>query len=260
MGDVFTAMQKQTVTTGETLPEETQTTEAPANLLGRIDHSDLLTETAGRQGPRLRRMLPGEILEQYRAIRYQILSRAHERRLQTHLIVSHSPREGRSSTVAHLGHIFSELRSGRTLLIEADLRKPSFAKLFDRPMKPGLVQLLTGEIDDIDDAVHRTAHRGLHVLPAGDRKRSDAARLLAHPRMGLAIERAKDLYDHILIDAPALSAHHGALTLARHADHAIITVRLNVTTEAAVQQVGKQLSQVGCELTGAVLTHDRGAK
>ena len=84
------------------------------------------------------------ITEQYRAIRTQILARSRNRRLQTHVITSSLPGEGKSVTCANLGVSFSELRNQQTLLIEGDLRRPSFHSLFDRECTPGLklLQLL----------------------------------------------------------------------------------------------------------------------
>jgi|GEM_PF-2471810 len=257
MGDVFNAYKRAHSERTIEVPVA-DSDEKPANLLGKIDHSDLLEDAAKQNLPSLRNVMQGAVADQYRAVRYQILARAHEHRMQTHLIVSHGAKEGRSTTATNLALAFSELRNGRALLIEADLRRPALGKLFDRPMRPGLRQLLTGELDEIDEAIHRTTHRGLHVMPAGTRGCSDAARLLTSPRLAMTIERGKDLYDHVIVDVPPISVWPDAIMIAPHTDHALIVARLSHTPASAVERAKKLLGEHRCDVAGVVLTHDRG--
>ncbi len=257
MGDVFAALQRR-AGQAEAIAITPASTEAPAQLVTQVDHSDLLAH-APRQGVAgLRCEPPASALEQYRAIRYQILSRAHERRLQTHLIASAQPREGRTLTALHLALAFSELRNGRALLIEADLRRPALAQHFDRPLMPGLFGYLRGEVEDIDQAIHRTRHPGLHVMPAGVRGCKDASQFLSSPRLAAALERGKDLYDHVIIDVPALGHVVDALLIAPSCDQALLVARLQHSATPQVQQARQQLEQVGCPVAGVILTHREG--
>src|SRR5690606_7905513 len=126
--------------------------------------------------------------------------RGRNRKLQTHCVTSSAPQEGKSVTCFNLGVVFSELRSQKTIIIEGDLRRPSFGKLLNRRATPGLIQLLRGEVDEIDKAIHPTVYDYLQFIPAGDRDFTISTELLSSPRMTQVLDRLKDRYDHIFID------------------------------------------------------------
>jgi len=195
------------------------------------------------------------ITEQYRAIRTQILARSRNRRLQTHVITSSVPGEGKSVTTANLGVSFSELRNQQTLLIEADLRRPSFQMLFDRECTPGLLQLLRGDITDIDQAIHQTVYDNLQFMPAGGRDPTHSTELLSSPRMAQILDRLKDHYDHIFIDTPPVVTVTDAAILAGLCDQTMMVVRLHKTPVDMVDRAKRLLHANNCNVSGVILTH-----
>ena len=106
------------------------------------------------------------ITEQYRAIRTQILARARNRRVQTHVVTSSAPEEGKSVTTINLGIAFTELKNKRTIIVEGDLRRPSFRRLFDREASPGLIQYLRGEVEDFEQTIQPTVYDNLQFIQA----------------------------------------------------------------------------------------------
>ncbi len=197
----------------------------------------------------------GLVTEQYRAIRTQILARSKNRRLQTHVVTSSVPGEGKSVTTANLGVAFSELRSQNILLIEADLRRPSFHKLFDRECSPGLLQLLRGDISDIDKAIHHTVYDNLQFIPAGGRDPIHSTELLSSPRMTQILDRLKDHYDHIFIDTPPVINVTDAAILAAAGDQTLMVVRLHKTPIDMVDRAKRLLNANNCKVSGVILTH-----
>ncbi|MCE9591166.1 MAG: CpsD/CapB family tyrosine-protein kinase [Planctomycetes bacterium] len=195
------------------------------------------------------------ITEQYRAIRTQILARARNRRLQTHVITSSAPEEGKSVTSVNLGVTFSELRSQKTLLIEADLRKPSFQNLFRRNPTPGLTNYLRGEVDSIDKILHPSVYPNLQIIPAGDRDVTGSTELLSSPRMAALIERLKDRYEHIFIDTPPVVTVTDACILGALCDETLLVVRLGKTPAGMVERAKRLLRFANCDVAGVILTH-----
>jgi capsular exopolysaccharide synthesis family protein len=195
------------------------------------------------------------ITEQYRAIRTQILARARNRRLQTHVITSSAPEEGKSVTTVNLGMAFSELRNQRTLLIEGDLRRPSFGRVLNRTCTPGLLQLLRGEISEIDQAIHPTVYENLQFIPAGDRDQTSSTELLSSPRMAQVLDRLKDRYDHIFIDTPPVVTVTDAAILGALSDETLLVVRLNRTPTDMVDRAKRLLRAANCEVAGIILTY-----
>ncbi|MBI1337962.1 MAG: polysaccharide biosynthesis tyrosine autokinase [Phycisphaera sp.] len=195
------------------------------------------------------------ITEQYRTIRTQILARARTRKLQTHVITSSAPAEGKSVSCINLGIAFSELRNQKVLLVEGDLRKPSFAKLFARKTDKGLISLLKGEIDDIEQACYKTVYDNLQFMPAGGRDIVSSTELLSSPRMVQLLERLKDRYDHIFIDTPPVVSVTDAAILGAMSDQVMLVVRLNKTPVEVVDRAKRLLRAANCEVAGVILTH-----
>jgi capsular exopolysaccharide synthesis family protein len=195
------------------------------------------------------------ITEQYRAIRTQILARGRNRRLQVNTLTSAAPSEGKSVTTINLGITFSELRNQNTLLIEGDLRRPTFARLFHRDPRPGLTQLLKGEVDDLNQIIHPTVYDNLQVIPSGGVDSTNSTELLSSPRMAQLIDRVRDRYDHIFIDTPPVLNVTDASILGAVSDQTIMIVRLNKTPSEVVERTKRLLRAANCDVAGVVLTH-----
>ena len=197
----------------------------------------------------------GAITEQYRAIRTQVLARGRNRPLKVHVITSSAPAEGKSVSTVNLGITFSELKNQRTLIMEGDLRRPSFYKLFHRDANPGLLQLLNGEASDINEAIHPTVYPNLDFMPAGGHDNVRSTELLTSPQMSRILEQLKEKYDHIFIDSPPVVSVTDAAILGAMADEVLLVVRLYKTPVEVVDRAKRLLRVNNCDVTGVILTH-----
>ncbi len=195
------------------------------------------------------------LTEQYRAIRTQILARGRNRKLHSHVITSSSPGEGKSVSTVNMGIVFSELRNQRTLLVECDLRRPTFDKLFDQQYDTGMLQLLRGEVENIEDAVQQTVYPNLQVIPAGGRDHINSTELLSSPRMAQIMDRLTDKYDHVFFDSPPVVTVTDAAILGAMCDETLLVVRLYKTPVEVVDRAKRLLRANNCEVTGVILTH-----
>lgn len=194
------------------------------------------------------------ILEQYRQVRDGILARQNERGAKVHMLTSASGQDGRTQLLVALAQSFGELVGHRVVLVEADLRAPTFHRHFQRAFTPGLVHFLRNRAS-LDQSIHRTRHDHLDVLPAGDVEFTEATELVASQRMMDAIKELRERYDTVFIDAPPAPNFDDAATLGALSDECLLVARMNKTPNDLVDAAKAKLRTAGCRLAGVILSH-----
>lgn len=173
-------------------------------------------------------------------------------------VTSSVPGEGKSSIAANL--CVTMAASGRkTVLIDADLRRPVVAKTMGVVPDVGMTQVLSGEID-IEEALQQTEHEGVMVLAAG--------RIPPNPSELLASDALRRLIDHltedyfVVVDTPPLLAVTDAAVLSRAVDGILIAVRAGSTSLDELGRSVQALEKVGAKVLGVVLNRvpTRGAE
>ena len=147
-----------------------------------------------------------------------------------------------------------------TLLLDADLRRPSLHALFGLPNEDGVSTFLRGGSGatgrDAALPLKPTAVPGLTLLPAGPTP-PDPAELLAADRFRVLLALARDAAAFVIVDAPPVTAVADALAVAAAVDGVLLIVRAGRTRRAAAQRAKEQLLRVGANLLGVVLTDAR---
>lgn len=191
-------------------------------------------------------------VERLRALRSQLMLRCFDPEAEDHslAIVSTDNGEGRSYLAANLAVVFSQLGE-RTLLIDADLRRPRQHQLFHLGNRPGLSALLSGRAEP-ESVIARIPHLlGLSVLPAGAVP-PNPQELLGRPAFSELLKHCHQNYDVVLIDTPA--AHTAdAETIASRASAALAIGRKHFTSAARLQALVLSLRRSGTPVVGAVL-------
>ena len=158
--------------------------------------------------------------------------------------------EGKTTTAASLAIILAR-GDQRVLLMEADLRRPHLHKLLDLVPAVGLSTLLTGRIQ-LEEAVQGCGVRGLDVLTSGELP-PDPAELLQSRAMADLLQRVREDYDVVVIDAPPLLPVTDAALLAARSDSALLVVRHGSTKRAQLRAALQRLRAVGGRPLGVVL-------
>ena len=190
------------------------------------------------------------VSEQYRTIRTNIqFASSVDHRLQTLVVTSSGPSEGKSTTSANLAVVFA--KSGqRVLLVDADMRKPTVFKTFQLTNEVGLSTVLsTGT--RIDNAAQKTSIENLSVLTSGP-KPPNPSELLGSMRMDQVITEARNLYDIIIFDMPPIVAVTDAQIMASKVDGTLLVVRENVTKKESVTKARELLHLVNARVLGVV--------
>jgi capsular exopolysaccharide synthesis family protein len=188
--------------------------------------------------------------EAIRTLRNSILLADFDNRIRSLLITSASPGEGKSTTVIHLAIAHAE-QGKRTLIIDADLRRPSVHKKLAISGTTGLSNVLLGEISWTAAVIKGEQWPNLDVIPSGppSRRASD----LIGPMMIDILDEAAKEYDLILVDAPPLLGFAEAMQIAKATDGVVVMTRAGQTSRKAVATVLTTLKRLRTNVIGLVL-------
>jgi capsular exopolysaccharide synthesis family protein len=173
-----------------------------------------------------------------------------DRKIRTVLVTSGSPWEGKSTVVIALG--ITQARFGsRTLLIDADMRRPRLHRAFGLTAETGLSSLLVGD-GNIETAIQKTDIPNLDVLPCGPVPPNPSELLKADRVQSLLAELGKH-YDTIILDSPPVIPVSDPRILGGMVDGVVLVVKLGHTRVDTLVQVRRELAVVGAPLLGTVL-------
>lgn len=192
----------------------------------------------------------GSYEEAIRTLRNSVLLSDFDRNIKSILITSASPGEGKSTTALHLAVAHAE-QGKNTLIIDADLRRPTLHKRFETQNSVGLSDALTGVLHWRDVVITVDGRPNLAFIPSGPASRR-ASDLIGPVMVELLDEAAKE-YDLIIIDAPPLLGFAEPLQMATAADGVVIVTRAGETSRKAVATVLTTLARLRTNVLGLVL-------
>jgi capsular exopolysaccharide synthesis family protein len=192
------------------------------------------------------------VAESYRSLRTTVQFAGLDKEVQVLAISSSSPQEGKSTTSANLGIVMAQMGK-RTLLIDADLRRPVLHSVFGLSREPGLTNMLF-ERSSWKEAIVQTDVPNLSILPCGIIP-PNPAELLGSKRMGQLITQLRGQFDIIIIDTPPVVAVTDALLLGRCADATILVARADVTRIDGLLRAMDSVERSGANLLGVVLNN-----
>jgi capsular exopolysaccharide synthesis family protein len=191
------------------------------------------------------------ISESYRSLRTNVAYASADNEINSLLISSSQPGEGKSTTTANLAIAFAQLRK-KTLLIDADLRKPVQHNVFGHPRGPGLSEYLIGEVKDLESIIHETKVESLFIMTAGGLP-PNPSELLGSDRMSLLIDQLEQEWDMVLLDSPPIVAVTDASMISGEIDAIALVVKAGATERSAVDRAMDIMRNVKAPLIGAIL-------
>ncbi|WP_233269420.1 CpsD/CapB family tyrosine-protein kinase [Alteribacillus sp. YIM 98480] len=190
------------------------------------------------------------IAEQYRTIRTNLQFASVDKELQSFLITSPGPSEGKSLTSANVAAVFAQ-QGKKVLLVDADLRKPTVHYTFQINNTTGLSSYLVNDID-LNSTVQQSGIDHLYVLPSGPVP-PNPSELLASTKMKQMMSEANDLFDLVIFDTPPLLAVTDTQILSNEVDGVVLVVRSKQTEVEAAEKARDLLQQAHANILGVVL-------
>jgi capsular exopolysaccharide synthesis family protein len=192
--------------------------------------------------------------EAIRTLRDSILLSDLGNRPRSLLITSATPREGKTTTAVHLA-IAHSLQSRRTLLIDADLRRPGVHSRLAVNNDRGLSTVASGEIEWRAALQKLDAYPDLDILSAGPASRRAADRL--GTILDTLLTEAEKDYDLVIVDAPPLLGFAEPLQMAAVVNGVVVVTMAGQTNRNAVASVISNLKRIKTNVIGVVLNEVR---
>jgi|GEM_PF-269268 len=212
---------------------------------GNLDiHTKFTPHRASHLDPR------SSVAESYRSLRTTILFSGLDKDVQVLTLTSSAPQEGKSTTSSNLGIVMAQMGK-RTLILDADLRRPVQHSVYGIEREPGLTNLLF-ERATFEEAIRETDVPNLYVLPCGIIP-PNPAELLGSKRMAQLMDRLRAEFDFIILDSPPAVAVTDPLLLGHVADATLLVARADVSRIDAVLRTMDSIERSGAKLLGVVL-------
>jgi capsular exopolysaccharide synthesis family protein len=172
-------------------------------------------------------------------LRTQVLHKSQRQKLQSIVVASVNPSEGKSVTALNLSWLLAQTDGINALIIDSDLRMPSLTDYLGIETDKGLSDVLAGRVS-LNDSIIKLEPAGLHLLPGGE-ARADVAELISGPTFKEILRQAREMFDYVIIDAPPLGIFTDATVLINHADGAMLVIRAGKTRYSTVDRILEKL-------------------
>ena len=190
------------------------------------------------------------IAEAYRTIRTAVFFGVPKGEAKTILITSPAPGDGKSTLASNLAITMAQADQ-KTLILDADFRKPMQHNIFRLSNDKGLSNVLAGAMS-LDEAVMSGPVAGLDVLVCGLDVPNPSEILNSEAFAGVLKDLSRK-YDRIIIDSPPVSPVADSQILAAICDIVLLVLRAEKSMKNHSQQARDRLLSVGGRLLGAVV-------
>lgn len=195
--------------------------------------------------------------EAFRFVRTNLEFTGVDAPIKTILVTSALPREGKTTVACNLAFAFAQ--AGRkTVLVDADLRRPDVHNFFALQDVDGLTNLLRSDATLLENVTRATEDANLRVVTSGPIP-PNPAELLASARMALILQRIASSAEVVIIDSPPLNTVTDPALLARLIDGVVLVVDAGRTPRAAVRRASDACARMGARILGVTLNRDERA-
>jgi len=189
--------------------------------------------------------------ESFRTIRAAIALGSKANKVRVMTVTSTIPGEGKSLVASNLSIVMAQTGL-RTLLIDADLRRPSVHKAFQLHSPVGLAAFLTEKANVVDELVHTTEVPNLDVVCVGATP-SQPSELIGSKRMIHFLQEVSKRYDRVVMDCPPVSAVSDPLILSAMADGVVFVTKFNKIRREHARKTVQRIQDAGIHLCGVIL-------
>lgn len=190
------------------------------------------------------------VSEQFKTIRTNIMFSSIDKEIKTILFSSATPASGKSTTAANVAVSFAKA-GNQTILIDADMRKPSLHHIFGTRNHRGLSTAIVGDTDYYE-MIKEVGEDGLDLMTSGPIPPNPAELLHSKKMNELLIQLTKE-YDKIIIDSPPLLSVADAQIIGGNVDGTILVTNVKDNNRDQVIKAKRLLLKTNSNILGVVL-------
>lgn len=173
--------------------------------------------------------------------------------LKSVLVTSAMLSEGKSTIISFLAITAASQRGIKTLLIDADLRRPAIHKFFAMERGPGLADILEGKLKAVE-AVRKTSLENLQIVTAG-RPTEHPSEVFDAEAIAAVVDEMKFYYDLILVDSAPILPVSDPMLLSSRLDAILLVVKAGATQREIVDRAVDILSANRHRILGVILNN-----
>src|SRR5213592_4815267 len=207
------------------------------------------------------------VAEAYRTLRTNIQFERMERGGKVLVVTSPTLQEGKTTTIVNLALTMAQ-NGQKTLLIGANMRRPSIYRFFGIEREPGLSDILVGNAQwrdcvrgvadilmgrfEMEDVMSAPGLDNLHIIEAGPIP-ANPSELLSTSAMTAFLRAVRDEYDIVLIDTPPVLPVTDSAIVAAQADGVILVYQAGKVGRLVLKRAKVHIENVGGKVWGVVL-------
>ena len=207
-------------------------------------------KTAPNGAPLLDNGVPPSFAEAIRALRTSVIFSSAADGARTVMVTSTAPSEGKTLVSSNLADALAQAEQ-RTLIIDADMRRPRVHEVFSYDQEPGLSNVIVGTTQ-LQSAIRKTSNPFLSVLPSGHIP-PNPAELLGSPKFRKLLAQLGQDFDWIIVDAPPVMAVTDAAVVSHEVSGVVFVIGAEMTPWRNAQTALQQLAAARARVIGAVL-------
>ena len=189
--------------------------------------------------------------EGFRTLRAAIALSPRSDKYRVVAVTSTIPAEGKSLVASNLAIVMAQTGL-KTLLVDADLRRPSVHKVFRLQSPVGLSSYLTEKVSRVDEFIHTSEVPHLDVVCCGAVP-SSPSELAGSKRMRQFLEEVRGRYERVILDCPPVSAVSDPLIIASLSDGVTFVTKFNKIRRDHARKTIQRIHDAGIHILGVVL-------
>ena len=195
--------------------------------------------------------LPESDVEAYQSLGTELYMSLSELPSRTVMFASAETGAGTSTVAREFATVMALNRETRTLLVDANLRRPTQHEALSVPRSPGISDYILGEAE-LSDCLRPTKIANLSILPAG-RPAVAPPRVFSDSRMSSALGEFRNAYDLVVVDSAPLAPFSEGVQLSRVVDGVVMVIHSASTKQTTARRVLAMLDDAGANVLGSVL-------
>ncbi len=189
-----------------------------------------------------------KVNDEFRAIKHKLINNAFGTGASSHtngnliMVTSSLANEGKTFCAVNLACMLSLEKNKSVLLVDADVLNPSINKVLNIDNRAGLIDYLTGDVDNVEHIIYNTSIPNLRIMPSGEAHHLSYELLASDKMLDLAQELATRYSDRIvLFDCPPLLGVIETISLSKLVGQVVVVVEHNKTKLPVIKEAVSQL-------------------